>query len=153
MTRSKIVWKQSILIYIGIVSFFFVMKIFGLDDIVQLRALNFIFVFFGINKAIKLNIINNGEVDYLSNFSLAILTAVTALIMVILSLVIYLDFIDPGFLEVMEQVRVWGAQINVLMVAFGIAVEGFASSVIISFILMQYWKRRSIDLIDRKSVV
>jgi hypothetical protein len=149
MTRSKIVWKQSILIYIGIVSFFFVMKIFGLDDIVQLRALNFIFVFFGINKAIKLNIINNGEVDYLSNFSLAILTAVTALIMVILSLVIYLDFIDPGFLEVMEQVRVWGAQINVLMVAFGIAVEGFASSVIISFILMQYWKRRSIDLIPQ----
>jgi hypothetical protein len=125
------------------------MKIFGLDDIVQLRALNFIFVFFGINKAIKLNIINNGEVDYLSNFSLAILTAVTALIMVILSLVIYLDFIDPGFLEVMEQVRVWGAQINVLMVAFGIAVEGFASSVIISFILMQYWKRRSIDLIPQ----
>ena len=149
MTRSKIVWKQSILIYIGIVSFFFVMKIFGLDDIVQLRALNFIFVFFGINKAIKLNIINNGEIDYLSNFSLAILTAVTALIMVILSLVIYLDFIDPGFLEVMEQVRVWGAQINVLMVAFGIAVEGFASSVIISFILMQYWKRRSIDLIPQ----
>jgi hypothetical protein len=149
MTRSKIVWKQSILIYIGIVSFFFVMKVFGLDNIVQLRALNFIFVFFGINKAIKLNIINNGEVDYLSNFSLAILTAVTALIMVILSLVIYLDFIDPGFLEVMEQVRVWGAQIDVLMVAFGIAVEGFASSVIISFILMQYWKRRSVDLIPQ----
>ncbi len=149
MTRSKIVWKQSILIYIGIVSFFFVMKVFGLDNIVQLRALNFIFVFFGINKAIKLNIINNGEVDYLSNFSLAILTAVTALIMVILSLVFYLDFIDPGFLEVMEQVRVWGAQIDVLMVAFGIAVEGFASSVIISFILMQYWKRRSVDLIPQ----
>ncbi len=149
MTRSKIVWKQSILIYIGIVSFFFVMKVFGLDNIVQLRALNFIFVFFGINKAIKLNIINNGEVDYLSNFSLAILTAVTALIMVILSLVIYLDFIDPGFIEVMEKVRVWGAQIDVLMVAFGIAVEGFASSVIISFILMQYWKRRSIDLVPQ----
>ncbi len=149
MTRSKIVWKQSILIYIGIVSFFFVMKVFGLDNIVELRALNFIFVFFGVNKAIKLNIINNGEVDYLSNFSLGILTAVTALIMVILSLVIYLDFIDPGFLEVMQQVRVWGAQIDVLMVAFGIAVEGFASSVIISFILMQYWKRRFVDLVPQ----
>jgi hypothetical protein len=49
----------------------------------------------------------------------------------------------------MEQVRVWGAQIDVLMVAFGIAVEGFASSVIISFILMQYWKRRSVDLIPQ----
>ena len=83
MTRDRIVWRQSILIYLGIVGWFLFMKILGLDQMAELRLVNFVFVFWGINSAIGLNIKNQNQADYLSNFSLAITTAATALVMVV----------------------------------------------------------------------
>ncbi|MGB0776628.1 MAG: hypothetical protein ACPGR7_01240 [Flavobacteriaceae bacterium] len=148
MTRDRIIWRQAILIYLGIVCFFLLMKVFNLDQIVELRLLNFAIVFWGLNTAIKLSIKNDTPSDYLSNFSLAIMTASTALIMVCVSLVVYLEFIDPSFMQVMEQTGIWGKNLSVLMVVFGIAVEGFASSVISSFILMQFWKQKSTRLVN-----
>ena len=148
MTRDRIVWRQSILIYLGIVGWFLFMKILGLDQIAELRLVNFVFVFWGINSAIGLNIKNQNQADYLSNFSLAITTAATALVMVCISLVIYLEFIDPSFLQVVEDSGFFmpSNNLSVLEMVFGIAVEGFASSVIASLILMQFWKRKSIRL-------
>ncbi|MGB0837027.1 MAG: hypothetical protein ACPGRE_02935 [Flavobacteriaceae bacterium] len=123
------------------------MKLFGLDQIVELRLLNFGIVFWGINRAIKLNITENSETDYLSNFGVAMQVATISLLMIVVSLSVYLNYIDPNFLEVMEETGIWGSRLSVLMVTFGIAVEGFASSVITSFILMQYWKQKSYDLV------
>jgi len=148
MTRDKIIWRQALLIYLGIVCFFLLMKVFNLDQIVELRLLNFGIVFWGLNTAIKLNIKSDTPSDYLSNFSLSIMTASTALIMVCVSLVIYLEFIDPSFMQVMEQTGIWGNNLSILMIVFGIAVEGFASSVISSFILMQFWKQKSTRLVN-----
>lgn len=147
MGIDRIIWKQALLIYSGIVCFFLLMKLFGLDQIVELRLLNFGIVFWGINRAIKLNITENSETDYLSNFGVAMQVATISLLMIVVSLSVYLNYIDPNFLEVMEETGIWGSRLSVLMVTFGIAVEGFASSVITSFILMQYWKQKSYDLV------
>lgn len=147
MGIDRIIWKQALLIYSGIVCFFLLMKLFGLDQIVELRLLNFGIVFWGINRAIKLNITENSETDYLSNFGVAMQVATISLLMIVVSLSVYLNYIDPSFLEVMEETGIWGSRLSVLMVTFGIAVEGFASSVITTFILMQYWKQKSYDLV------
>lgn len=147
MGINRIIWKQALLIYSGIVCFFLLMKLFGLDQIVELRLLNFGIVFWGINRAIKLNIIENSETDYLTNFGVAMQVATISLLMIVISLSVYLNYVDPNFIEVMEDTGIWGSRLSVLMVTFGIAVEGFASSVITSFILMQYWKQKSFDLV------
>ena len=67
MKLYKIICTQALKIYICIVLYFFAMKIIGADDIVQLRLLNFVFVFWGVNGAIKKNLHENKDTTYLIN--------------------------------------------------------------------------------------
>ena len=78
MSSNKIIVNNALLIFGGIVGLFLLMKILGLDDISELRFLNFFFVLWGINRAIKTNIDRNKEVLYLNNFSIGIGTSVVA---------------------------------------------------------------------------
>ena len=56
MGTNQIIIKNALKIVLGIVIYFFAMKLFGLDTISELRFLNFLFVVWGINSAIKNNI-------------------------------------------------------------------------------------------------
>ena len=58
----------------------------------------------------------------------------------LLGLIIYVDFINPSFMTVLENSAFWGQNLNLGLVVFALAIEGIASSVICSFILMQYYK-------------
>ncbi len=64
MNTDKIILTNAVLIYGCIIVFFFLMKIFGLDNVSELRFLNFLFVFWGINNAIKANINFNNQTSY-----------------------------------------------------------------------------------------
>ena len=116
------------------------MKIFGLDEIVELRSLIFLFVIWGVNASIKKIILNNKNSDYLSNFGQGIATSLIAVGMTVISLIVYIGFVDSKLLQLMENSLVWGNQLSLAEVIFAIAVEGAASSVICSLIVMQYWK-------------
>lgn len=145
MASNKIIFNNALLIFAGIVSFFLVMKIFGLEDISELRFLNFAFVLYGINRAIKTNIVKNHESLYFTNFLLGIGTSIIAVALTILGLIIYVDFIDPDFMKILEQSSFWGQNLSLPLVVFALAIEGIASSVICSFILMQYYKNYKVS--------
>ena len=140
MNTDKIILTNAVLIYGCIIVFFFLMKIFGLDNVSELRFLNFLFVFWGINNAIKANIIFNNQTSYFNNFYVGFGTSVIAVGLTILGLMIYVGLIDPSFMTVLEDSSFWGKKLNLIMVIFALAIEGIASSVICSFILMQYYK-------------
>ena len=140
MSSNKIIFNNAMLIFTGIVCFFLVMKIFGLEDISELRFLNFAFVLYGINRAIKTNIVKNHESLYFSNFLLGIGTSIIAVALTVFGLIIYVDFIDASFMTILEQSSFWGQNLSLPLVVFALAIEGIASSVICSFILMQYYK-------------
>ncbi|CAM1369191.1 conserved membrane hypothetical protein [Tenacibaculum sediminilitoris] len=145
MTSKKIIFNNALLIFAGIVSFFLVMKILGLDSISELRFLNFVFVLWGINRAIKTNIMTNHESSYFSNFLLGAGTSIIAVGLTILGLIIYVDFIDASFMAVLEKSSFWGQNLSLPLVVFALAIEGVASSVICSFILMQYYKNHKVS--------
>ncbi len=140
MSSTKIITNNALLIFGGIVGFFLLMKIFGLDNVSELRFLNFGFVLWGINNAIKTNMDRNQESLYLNNFSVGIGTSVVAVTLSIIGLIIYVDFINPNFMTVLEDSAFWGQNLSLGLVVFALAIEGIASSVICSFILMQYYK-------------
>jgi hypothetical protein len=140
MTSSKIIINNALLIFGGIVAFFSLMKIFDLETVSELRFLNFGFVLWGINRAIKTNMDTNKESLYLNNFSVGIGTSVLAVGLSIIGLIIYVDFINPNFMTVLEDSAFWGQNLSLGLVVFALAIEGIASSVICSFILMQYYK-------------
>ncbi|CAM1347993.1 MULTISPECIES: hypothetical protein [Tenacibaculum] len=144
MSKNKIIINNALLIFGGIVGFFFLMKILGLNNVSELRLLNFVFVLWGINKAIKTNIKLNQESLYFSNFSIGVGTSILAVGLTILGLIIYVGFIDPELITVLGNSSFWGKNLNLSLIVFALAIEGIASSVICSFILMQYYKNYKI---------
>lgn len=123
-----------------IVVYFLLMKILGLDNVSELRFLNFLFVFWGVNRAIKMNINLNQEQSYFSNFYAGFGAAVIGVGLTIIGLIIYVGFIDSSFISVLENSSFWGKDLSLQMVVFALAIEGIASSVMCSFIIMQYYK-------------
>ncbi|MGB1042039.1 MAG: hypothetical protein ACPGU6_01480 [Tenacibaculum sp.] len=116
------------------------MKLLGLENISELRLLNFAFVLWGINKAIKTNIDKNKESLYFNNFSIGIATSIIAVAFTIVGLIVYVEFINPDFIIILENTAFWGQNLNLGLVVFALAIEGIACSVVCSFTLMQYYK-------------
>ena len=142
MTVEKIVLVNALKIFAGIVLFFFLMKLFGLESVTELRLLNFIIVFWGVNSAIKKNFIENQNSAYLQNLVLGFFTSFVAVILTSISLTVYLFYIEPSFIEVLESSTLWGNSLTPPLMAFAIFIEGVASSMICTFIVMQYWKNK-----------
>ncbi|MGV6846697.1 MAG: hypothetical protein ACWA42_11285 [Lutibacter sp.] len=140
MKTSTILLANGLKIYFGIILFFFVMKFFNLEKYTEFRVLNFVFVLYGVNQAIKQNIKLNRETNYLSNLYIGFATAVFAIILVCLSLIFYLNQINPDFIKIIENLKIWGKSLTPFKVVFAIFTEGISSAIIISFIVMQIWK-------------
>jgi hypothetical protein len=150
MNTQNIIIRNSLKIYLSIVLFFFLMKLFKLEQITELRLLNFVFVFWGINSAVKKNIYINNNFNYLQNLFIGFATSLLAVILISFSLTIYLFYINPSFIHIIENLKIWGNHLTPMEIAFAIFTEGISSSLIISFILMQYWKNFKIP--NRSSI-
>ncbi len=140
MNTNKIIFKNAFIIFAGIAIYFFLMKLLGLENISELRFLNFIFVFWCVNNAIKTNIKYNQENLYVNNFSVGAATSIVSVGITILGLLLYVGAFDPNFIEFLETSFFWGSRLSLPLVVFALAIEGIASSVTCSFILMQYYK-------------
>jgi hypothetical protein len=140
METKKIIAQYAFKIYSGIALYFLIMKLLGLEHILVLRMLNFVIVIWGINAAIKTNIFKNDDTDYLSNTLIGVSTSIIAVFASSLSLYVYLTFISPEFIHQLESSLLWGNNLNALLIAFVVFFEGTASSVVSTFIIMQYWK-------------
>lgn len=145
MPKNNIILNNALFIFAGIVGFFFLMKILGLDHVSELRFLNFAFVLWGINKAIKANIKTNKETSYFLNFLIGTGTSILAVGLTILGLIIYVSFIDGDFLTILEDSSFWGKNLSLPLVIFALAIEGIASSVTCAFVLMQYYKNHKVS--------
>lgn len=145
MNTNKIIINNSLLIYGSIVVFFLLMKLLNLDNVSELRFINFFFVLWGVNRAIKMNININNESSYINNLATGFATSVIGVAFTIVGLIVYVNFMDANFMTVLENSHFWGKNLNLPMVTFALAIEGIASSLICSFILMQYYKSYKIN--------
>ena len=117
------------------------MKLFGLADIVELRMLNFVILGLGVYIAIKQNIKVNKETDYLQNLGAGFIASVVAVGMFCFSSVFYLKFIDPEFIFILEKSGFWGGgELFPIQVAVAVFIEGMSSGLVMSFVMMQYFK-------------
>ena len=145
MGINQIIIKNALKIVLGIVIYFFSMKLLSLESISELRFLNFLFVVWGVNSAIKGNITKNKDTFYISNLFIGVATSIIAVGIILIGLITYVSVIEPGFIIVLENSFLWGSNLSLPLIIFAIAIEGIASSVICSFILMQYWKNYKIE--------
>lgn len=135
--------RYGLFIYLGMVAYFFIMKLFGLQEITELRVFNFFIVLIGLYKLLQYNIQNKGETNYGKNFLSAIKASFFSVLLFSISMVVYLEFINPRFMSVLEHSKIWGSNLSVIQLSMAILVEGTASTFMIAFLLMQYFKSKN----------
>jgi hypothetical protein len=147
MKTNKLIFQHALKIYLGIVLFFFIVKLIGLSQIVELRIFNALFVILGVNSCIKKNVFKNLDNNYLTNLSIGFAASFLAVLATSFSLIFYTMVFDSSVITFMENSRFWGNNLSLGTVVFALLAEGFASSVICTFIVMQYWKKYKLESI------
>ena len=143
MSTNKLIIKHAILISLMIGGFFFLSKLVGLEENPYLRFVNLLFIIIGIRQAIKENIYVHKETNHAKNFATGFASAALAVILSTIGVVIYIEFINPEFLEVMNQSFLIGGDTSLFELAFTLVIEGLASSIVSTLIVMQFFKNHS----------
>lgn len=134
--------RYGIYSFIGIALYFLIMKLLGLEHIIWLRAFNILIVIYFSNRLARLNFVRNEDTEdnYVSSFiSLLVANGVTTIASVI-AFALYVTFIDPAFLSQVKGGVLFAEGFTLQHAVVSIAMEGGAASLIVSFVLMQYWK-------------
>jgi hypothetical protein len=119
--------------------YFLLIESLGLADHTYLRLFNGLIIAVFMNHLIKSNIKNNLN-GYLHNFREAFLSSSIGVVLSCISLVAFLSIKDPAYVSaIADGLLLAGAGLP-SQVGGGILIEGLASSMIFSFVSMQYWK-------------
>ena len=140
---------NGIIIFIGIGLYFLLIETLGLADQIYLRLLNFVFVIYGINRTIKANY-HDGINGYLTNLLAGFLTGIVGLVLGLVAFMIYIEAQGGDeFLKNFADSYVFGGgDPSLYQFCFGLFIEGAASSMVVSFAMMQYWKDK-VEKIDK----
>ncbi len=128
---------------ISIALFFLLMEFLKASDNYYLRILNLLFVFYWVNHTIKQNLME-GKNGYLTNLLSAGLTAVLGVVISVVGLLVYI-YSKGGsayISRLSEQFLFGGVSVNEY--CFGLLFEGLASSIIVVFITMQFWRNKTL---------
>ena len=132
----------GILILIGLIAFFYLMKILGYSHNLNLRAFNLIIMAFGVNFAIRKIKKVNTSFDYLKGIGTGLIAAASSSLMFAIFTFINLQFIEPEFLSEIINTEPFANYLNAFKIAFIIVIEGFGSGFLLTFGLMQWYKKR-----------
>ncbi|KQB37023.1 hypothetical protein B6A10_09575 [Flavobacterium sp. L1I52] len=133
---------NGFIIFIAIAIYFLLMEALGLAHLFYLRFLNIIFVFYGVNRTIQMNLIE-GKKKFVSNAVSALYTSVVSVFLSIIALVIY-SYLQGGdaFVQSLSETFLFGGNPSIDMYSISLLFEGLASSVIVTLMLMLYWNNR-----------
>lgn len=133
--------NNGVLIFVGIGIYFLVMELLGLSHLFFLRMLNIFIVIYFLNKTIKSNY-NEGKIDYLENLISGTLTSLIGVVLSVVGLLIYISMRggDAYLAKLSQNFLFGGGTPSMNQYCIGLFFEGIASSIIITFTLMQYWK-------------
>lgn len=135
--------NNGILIFISIGIYFLFMELLGLSDVFLLRLLNIFIVVYFINKTIKSNY-REGKTEYLENIISGSLTSLIGVALSVAGLLAYISMKGGNayLVNLSKNFLFGGGEPSMYQYCLGLLFEGIASSIIITFTLMQYWKDR-----------
>ncbi|MCV9927700.1 hypothetical protein OIU83_08565 [Flavobacterium sp. LS1R49] len=133
---------NGILIFLGIGVYFLLMSVLGLSHLFYLRLLNVVFIFYGVNKTIKMNLAE-GETNPVSNAVSAMATSVVGVALSVLGLLIY-SYARGGdaYVKTLSATFMFGGNPSVPTYCICLLFEGIASSVIVTMLLMLFWNNK-----------
>ena len=142
-------FANGFIIFLGIGIYFLILEYLGLADEFYLRVLNLFIVAFGINRTIQMNY-KDGIRGYNRHLVSAIITSMIGAALSIASLLAYIQFKGgEAYLQTLSKGFLFGGgELTIHYYCIGLLFESIASSIIISFCLMQYWKDK-VEVINK----
>ena len=142
---ERIGLRYGIITAATLVAFFFIMLGFGLIEQYPLRILNIVFLFTGIFMAVNAYRTNpKFKPNYLGGIGVGLLTSAVALFLFSIFVIIYLAS-NPGFMESLKSYEYFGRYLNPYIAGVVIFLEGTVSGLLVSFILMQFYKHSHLN--------
>jgi len=140
---------NGFIIFLGIGIYFLIMDFLGLSNHFYLRALNLFIVVYGVNRTIKQNNAD-GIRGYNTNLLSAIVTSMIGALLSIAALLIYIHFKGgEEYLKTLSEGFLFGGgDLSIYQYCIGLLFESVATSLIVSFCLMQFWKSK-VEKIDK----
>lgn len=139
----KLALKSGILICFSFITYFMLMKMFNLIHITELRFLNIFIMTGGLvltfrQYRFKSKILN---INYLDGMFLGVLTSLISVVTYTVFIYFYFLKIDPALLQELKGNTVMtGNSLSATSAAATVIVEGICAGIILSFIILQYYK-------------
>ncbi|AOC96192.1 MULTISPECIES: hypothetical protein [Flavobacterium] len=133
---------NGFLIFVGIALFFLLMELLNLSNLFYLRLLNVIFIFYGVNRSLKMNLAE-GKNEFVPNAISAMVTSFTAVVISIVALLIY-SYAKGGdkYVKSLSEAFMFGGEPSVTSYCLSLFFEGTASCIIVTLLLMLYWNNK-----------
>ena len=143
---EKVGLKYGLFTAFGLIGYFLLMKLIGLEQIIELRFLNGLIMAVGVTMAIRAYKRSlKGEIGYFRGLGTGIITAVLATVVFAVFMVVYIKAFDDALLDVLAGEQFFGERMAItpgVVIFMVLMVEGVISGFMISFIAMQWFKRR-----------
>lgn len=137
--QTYVAEKHGLFISVGLIVFFFIMRIFDLLYVVELRALNIFIMTAGILMSIRtLQRIYPQRYTYFQGMGTGVLTGIIGSVLFALFVFFYISFLDTGLMQSIIDNEPMGRFMNPYIVSLIIAIEGIASALLVTFIIMNY---------------
>lgn len=135
MLRQTNAIANGLLIFGLIGVYFIILELLGFTDNIFLRFVNFLFVLIGVNNTLKTAA--SKTQSYIQRLLAGIATVFVGIFLSALALFIYLSVFENDLSA--YAMTLIPAKTN-LSFALVIFIEGFTSSLMVVFIMLQYWK-------------
>ena len=133
---------NGILIFLGIGLYFLFMNAIGYANVSFLRLFNVIFIFYGVNKTIRMNL-SEGKRSFVKNAVSAMTTCFVGVALSILGLLIFsYSYGGSNYIQALSESFLFGGNPSIAVYCLSLFFEGIASSVIVTLMLMTYWNSR-----------
>ncbi|MGL4385661.1 MAG: hypothetical protein ACRCS4_10235 [Flavobacterium sp.] len=135
-------FQNGFLIFLGIAIYFLFMNLVGLSDVFYLRLFNTLFVLYGVNRTIIMNI-HDGEVLLANNAKSAMKTSLIGVFLSIIGLIIF-SYLQGGdqYVQSLSKTFLFGGNPSVMTYSICLLFEGIASTVVVTMLLLLYWNNR-----------
>lgn len=130
---------NGFIIFLLIGVYFLVVNVLGFANNAYLRLFNVVFVFYGVNKTIQMNLLE-GNSNFIKNAVSAMTTSVIGIVLSIFGLLVF-SYSNGGeqYIHSLSKSFLFGGNPSIPSYCISLFFEGIASSVIVTLLLMLYY--------------
>jgi hypothetical protein len=127
--------------FLCIGAFFLLMRVLQLHNVTELRLFNVVILIVALNMLSRKNVRDGLHLNYIEMLGSMLFGGIIMAALTTISFIAYIKIFDEQLLSSFKNRFIADGTFNVYIAGAILMLEGFASTLAVSFISMQYWKR------------